>query len=148
MKFLYSILISTCLLWGLTLHAENPGDIAAEASPTIADRVKVVEAGICLNVDKERQPIGVLGPDSRIDTSIHKLYCWTKILNTYDPTEVIHIWYWRDVKRAEVTLPVGRSPGWRTWSSKIIMLHEKGEWRVEILDENRTHIATIPFYLE
>jgi len=129
----------TCILGLLPLHADN--------TPRIADRVKVVEAAICHSIDK-RQPVEIIGSDSRTTTGVRKLYCWTKILNAYGPSKITHVWYWKNTKMAEVTLPVGRSPGWRTWSSKKIQLHQKGEWRVEILDENRTRISTILFYLE
>ena len=143
MKSLFAKLLPAYLLFTLSLYA---GDKPIDSS-TVADRVKIVAGAICHRVDK-RQPIDVLGPDTRTRTSVKKLYCWTKILNLYDPSEITHVWYWGDIKRAEVTLPVGRSPGWRTWSSKLIQSHEYGKWHVEIFDENKNHIGSIAFFLE
>ena len=139
MKSFYQISIIACFLGLLPLHSDD--------TPLVADRVKVVEGAICHSVDK-RQPINIIGSNNPASTKLGKLYCWTKVFNAYEPTKVIHVWYWQNTKMAEVPLDVGRSPGWRTWSSKRIQSHQKGEWRVEVLDENRNRISTIFFYLE
>ena len=139
MKFFFHISIIACFPGLLPLHADD--------TPQVADRVKVLEAAICHSIDK-RQPIDIVGSNNPVNTRVSKLYCWTKVLNAYGPTKVIHVWYWRNTKMMEIPLAIGRSPGWRTWSSKKIQLHQKGEWRVDILDENRHRISTILFYLE
>ena len=73
-----------------------------------------------------------------------KLYCFSKIANLENYTEVVHAWYYGSEQRARVTLNVN-PPAWRTYSSKIIQAHEIGAWRVEILDQDGNLLETVRF---
>ncbi len=89
----------------------------------------------------DRQPF-----DARTtySASVGQLYCFTRIVNAQPPTEVTHVWYYQNVERARVTLPVN-SNSWRTYSSKIIQLHEAGQWYVDVLDAEGDLIVSLPF---
>ncbi len=76
--------------------------------------------------------------------SVAKLYCYSKIANVENYTEVVHAWYYGDTQRARVTLNVN-PPAWRTYSSKIIQAHDIGAWRVEILDQSGNILETVRF---
>ncbi|NIS68674.1 MAG: DUF2914 domain-containing protein [Proteobacteria bacterium] len=76
--------------------------------------------------------------------SVGKLFCFTKIVNAQDPTQITHVWYHGSVERARVTLPVN-SNSWRTYSSKIIQPHETGDWYVDILDAQGDLLVSVPF---
>ncbi len=76
--------------------------------------------------------------------SVGKLFCFTKIVNAQDPTEITHVWYYGSVERARVTLPVN-SNSWRTYSSKIIQPHEIGDWYVDVLDAQGDLLVSVPF---
>lgn len=139
MKYGALIILFICGLSTLT------ADVVSQAPP-VADRVRVADIKICRAIEK-RQPIHIVSADYPADSYVGKLYCWTKIFNAYEPSHVTHVWYWNNTKRAEVSLPIGTSTGWRTWSSKIIQPHERGEWLVEVLDENKKLLQAIKFYL-
>ncbi len=109
--------------------------IVTEASP-----VQVAEAAICLDVvDLQCQ-----GENTTFSSSLGKLYCFTRIIGAQEPTEIFHVWYYKEKERARVALQVN-SPNWRTYSSKIIQLHETGEWRVEILGPNNELLRVVHF---
>lgn len=111
-----------------SLHAQGQGT------------VKVIEGAICKNV-VDRVPVE---PGNVFSASVAKLYCFTEIAATEHPTEVTHVWYFGDVERATVTLPI-KSLNWRTYSSKTIQSHEIGPWRVEVRGPDGSLIETLRF---
>jgi len=108
-------LITFSLFLGVTVKAQ-------EAS------VEVAEAVICADV-VDREPVDV---GDEFETSVNRLFCFTKIIGIQAPIEITHVWYWGEVERARVSVPVGGS-GWRTWSTKAIQAHETGAWHVDVL---------------
>jgi hypothetical protein len=57
---------------------------------------------------------------------------WSAIEVQQVPSEIRHIYYFKDRVISDVSLDV-RSPYWRTWSYKIIAKERyRGEWRVDI----------------
>jgi len=76
-----------------------------------------------------------------------KLFCFTRIVGAEQETEVTHVWYYQDDELARVTLPIGSSD-WRTYSSKRFLPQWAGQWRVVILAEDGSELATVPFVLE
>lgn len=100
----------------------------------------VEEAHICRNVvDQGPESVG-----NTFEASVGKLYCFTKTMSAYNPTEITHVWYFGDTKRARVNLPV-KSFSWRTYSSKIIHAHEIGDWHVDVLGRNNEVLRTLQF---
>jgi hypothetical protein len=80
--------------------------------------------------------------------TVGKIYCLSKIANIENPTEVVHAWYYGNEERARVRVKLNVSPpAWRTYSSKIIRVHEIGFWRVEILDTDGNLLATERFQI-
>lgn len=100
----------------------------------------VAEAHICQNV-VDRDPVGV---GDTFEASVGKLYCFTKTMSAYNPTEITHVWYFGDTKRARVNLSV-KSFSWRTYSSKIIHAHEIGDWHVDVLSRKNEVLRTLQF---
>ena len=86
----------------------------------------------------------VVSQGSSFSASVGKLYCFSKIANIDNHTEVVHAWYYGSEERARVTLNVN-PPAWRTYSSKIIQVHEIGSWRVEILDHSVNLLESVRF---
>ena len=62
----------------------------------------------------DRVPVGI---SSYFDSSVGKLYAFTRIVGAEGDTRVYHKWYHGDVLVADVPLTV-RSGDWRTWSTK------------------------------
>ena len=121
------LLISLCLL--------IPAAGAQEANT-----VQIVAAAICKDVvDREAVDIG-----TQFSNSVSRLYCFTKVVSTEIPTEIVHVWSYGNVERARVSLAV-RAATWRTYSSKAIQSHEIGPWRVDVLDTSGNLLETINF---
>ena len=108
-------------------------------------------AAIASTIQVESSAIGedvvnreVVSQGDSFSASVGKLYCFSKIANLENYTEVVHAWYYGSEQRARVTLNVN-PPAWRTYSSKIIQAHEIGVWRVEILDQDGNLLETVRF---
>jgi hypothetical protein len=111
------------------------------AVPVLAQTAVKVERGVICTQIVEREPAGV---DSTFAPDVDRLYCFTQITGAQDPTTVTHVWYFGDTERARVELNV-RSVNWRTNSSKQVMPHETGAWRVDVLDSSGNVLKTIRF---
>lgn len=105
-----------------------------------AGDLSVETAVICRDVI-DRAPVDEA---SSFPVSVGKLYCFTKIVGAEAPTEVTHVWYFGDVERARIKLPIGAA-SWRTYSSKVLQEHEIGDWRVDVLDASGKIRATLIF---
>lgn len=105
-----------------------------------AVNMEVVNSAICEKIVNRE----VVNEGRSFSASVGKLYCFSKIANIENYTEVVHAWYYGNTERARVTLNVN-PPAWRTYSSKIIQAHEIGSWRVEILDASGNLLETVHF---
>ena len=117
-------IMTLCLLIPFSSHAQ-PSIEAASICTGVADR-EPVDAGTSFAVSMDR------------------LYCYSKIANITEATDIVHVWYFGETERARVSLGV-KPPAWRTYSSKIIQTHEIGSWRVEILDASGNLLETVKF---
>jgi hypothetical protein len=88
-----------------------------------------------------RAPMGI---SSSFDSSVGKLYAFTRIVGAEGDTRVYHKWYHGDVLVADVPLTV-RSGDWRTWSTKNVQPDWTGDWRLVIVSENGSILETIKF---
>ncbi|MBW2065208.1 MAG: DUF2914 domain-containing protein [Deltaproteobacteria bacterium] len=105
-----------------------------------SNELSVAEGKICIDVVNRE----CINANTRFASPVEKLYCFTRIVGAVTPTSVTHVWYFGDKERARVTLKVG-SPNWRTYSSKIILPHEIGEWHVNVLGPDGKLLMVIPF---
>ena len=115
-----------------------PGSIYAQQS----DSLNVATAVISKNI-ADRQPVE---PGSSFSVSVGRLFCYSKVTNIQNSTQIYHVWYYGDTERARVALNVN-PPNWRTYSSKIIQAHEIGKWHVKILDDANTLLQDVEFDL-
>ena len=121
-------ILSLCLLIPFSSYAQQAGSLSVET------------ASICTGV-ADRQPVGAA---TSFSVSNDRLYCFSKIANIAQATEIVHVWYFGETERARISLGV-QPPAWRTYSSKIIQPHEIGSWRVEILDASGNLLDTLKF---
>ena len=105
-----------------------------------AAEISVETSAVCEDV-VDREPVN---EGTSFSVSVGRLYYFTKIVGAETATEVTHVWWHGTEERARVSLPVGGS-SWRTYSSKAIQAHEKGTWRVEVLDANGNNLETVEF---
>ena len=123
-------IMSLCLIIPFSSHAQQ------------ADALIVESASICTGVaNREAVDAG-----TSFSVSVGKLYCFSKIADIQESTEIVHVWYYGETERARLSLGVN-PPAWRTYSSKIIQTHEVGSWRVEILDASGNLLETTKFEL-
>jgi hypothetical protein len=104
------------------------------------EQLQVTDSAICLDiVDRE-----CTGTDTNFPASVGKLYCLTKIVGANNPTQITHVWYYGHTERARITLGV-RSVNWRTYSSKLIQVHEIGDWHIDVLGPKDEFLKVIQF---
>lgn len=127
-----SLIAILCMLFVLCLI---PSGFSQE-TPAL----EVTDAAICQNVENR----ACVGAKEEFPANIDKLYCFTRINGAAEDTEVTHVWYYGDIERFRISLPV-RSNSWRTYSSKKIQAQETGKWRVEVLGPGDKLLKTISF---
>jgi len=128
-RILFSAGICTAIL---TLCLINP--MPSHAQPSIE------AASICTGI-ADREPVDA---GTSFSVATDRLYCFSRISNITEATEIVHVWYFGETERARVSLGI-KPPAWRTYSSKIIQTHEIGPWRVEILDASGNLLETLKF---
>ncbi len=102
-----------------------------EAKPELVPaEVSMVSLKIATDIDK-RAPQGVA---TNFSLRQKKLWAWVKVNNDEAPTEIKMVWKRNGRVRSQVTLKVGVSPAWRTWSSKTLGPKDAGDWSVEVFD--------------
>ncbi len=105
-----------------------------------ASSLQIQDAAISTGVH-DRIPTGI---SSRFDSSVGKLYAFTRIVGAEGDTRVYHKWYHGGTLMADIPLTV-RSGDWRTWSSKNVLPDWTGNWRVVVVSENGTVLGTVDF---
>ncbi len=121
-------LISICLFSSSAVSAQQPASL------------QVLDATISRDVI-QRAPVDA---GDSFPASAGKLICFTRMVGAQSPTEITHVWYFGDVERAQIKLPVQASQ-WRTWSSKIIQPHEVGQWFVDVVGPGGKVLQTLQF---
>jgi general secretion pathway protein A len=125
------------------IQPETPKErepLAREEDKKPLKSVQVREKQICQNV-VDLRPVGT---GSSFNSSVGRLYCFTRISVSRIPSKVTHVWYCRDTERARVNLAI-KSYTWRTYSSKTIRTDDIGEWRVDVLGPKGTVLSTLHF---
>jgi hypothetical protein len=79
---------------------------------------------------KDKEPVG---PNTAFPVDIGKVYFYTVVNTTEEPTAIAHEWYYKNNKISEVKLAV-LFPRTRTWSYKTIPPEMTGDWKVRVID--------------
>ena len=133
------------------------GGIQVNHPPRSEPAVEVLEVALAAGVS-ERQPERQFSPSgpcqqgeqarmSRIDAARHAaVVLWMRVKSAA-PQELKHTYYravsqperresdWEEV--SAVSLSIGRSASWRTWSQKALRQGLEGAWKIEITSPNR-----------
>ncbi|MEL6178558.1 MAG: DUF2914 domain-containing protein [Myxococcota bacterium] len=108
-------------------------------------RLTVVDSTIALDVIK-RTPLGsgdTFSPEDEV------LWAWVRVKNSGEHKRTITmVWKHEGKVRSNVTLDVGVSSGWRTWSKKSITKRDQGFWTVEVLSPEGELLDTLKFEVE
>lgn len=144
--FILSLLMlqSTCARTTIVVPAPAPQEAApAKEEAPAPVKLNVEEIAIAPEI-KDLAPIS---PGKIFEASMGKFYCFTRITGATRPVTVKHVWYYENERAAEIPILV-TSPDFRTYSSKIVRLDQKGIWRVEVIDENGASLGTVEFTLQ
>ena len=119
-----------------------------EKSEIIASRILELNyMQIARNVDsKERAAIdpGTVFPDT-----VRNLYCISGIDNRNGGSqELVHLWRYKGVTVAKITMQIERSINWRCWSVVNIDPRKKGTWFVSVADTNGNEFGSTRFYIK
>ena len=88
-----------------------------------------------------------VGVSTNFPASVGKLSCFTKIVGAKTDTYITHVWYYGNMERFRINLPV-RSASWRTYSTKTIRSWETGVWHVDILDSDGNRLEVLNFHID
>lgn len=102
--------------------------------------IDIVDAVICRMV-KDRKPVD---PSTDFPSSVGTLFCFSRAVGAKIPTKITHVWFFGNVERARITLPV-KTADWRTFSTKKIGPRETGVWHVDILDAAGNRLEVLNF---
>ena len=114
-----------------------------EEREALHSELEIVDDAIATGVVK-REPVGVsahFGDDAGV------LWAWVQVRNLKAPSQVTMVWRHEGEVRSRVTLDVGVSPRWRTWSRKSVGAKDHGEWTVEVLSPDGETLRTLKFEL-
>ncbi len=109
-------------------------------SYSFASKIKV-EQFVCSENIVNRTPVNI---SKTFSTELDKVYCFIKVKTDKTPTYIYHVWYKNGKKIAEIKLNI-KYQSYRTWSYKTIFPNDVGDWKVEILDNNKNKIAETYF---
>ena len=104
----------------------------------------VQDIKICKSINK-RNPVG---SDVVFTNNVDSLYCFTRIQNPGQKSEVKHIWYYDNQMMTQVRYNVKKSNTYRSWTKKTILSNQIGKWRVDIQDDNGTIIGSKNFEIK
>lgn len=153
-RFLTTITLSTLTFPAVAL-ACPPDDIATAASQIALSfpsgleasvipsksHLTLVDAAVARDVLR-RTPID---EGDSFDPSIEALYAWVRVRNLGEDTAITMVWKKSGEEKLSVTLPVGHSYGWRTWSKKRIRARDAGVWTVEVYDAEGILVGSTGF---
>ena len=107
------------------------------------NETRVSDAAIATGIEN-LIPTGV---SEKFPSTVGTLFAFTNIQGSEGETQVLHRWIYEGMVKAEIPLSV-KSKNWRTFSSKVILPEWKGDWKVEILNEDGSLLFSLPFTLE
>ena len=106
--------------------------------------LKLKNIQICRNIS-QRNPIGA---DVVFMNDVDSLYCYTRIQNLGQKSEVKHVWYFEDNIMTQVRYNVKKSNIYRSWTKKTILPNQVGSWRVDVQDYNGKIIGSKKFQIK
>ncbi|MBH25007.1 MAG: hypothetical protein CMH57_11235 [Myxococcales bacterium] len=108
-------------------------------------QLKVIDSTMAIDVIK-RTP---LGAGDTFSTDDEVLWAWVRVRNDGEHTRAIKmVWKHDGEVKSNVTLDVGVSKGWRTWSKKSITERDAGLWTVEVFSPEGEVLDTMKFEVE
>ncbi len=93
---------------------------------------------------KDRELIGMA---ESFPASIERIYCFLRVYEVAEDTEVTLVWYHGQNELLKTILPLQKGARWRTFAYKNIH-GQKGEWKVEVRDSTGKPLKEVKFKIE
>ena len=124
------------------LPLNEPAPIVRASEPRIQApaALAVVEATLAHGVSK-RRPVRPATEFRVGDVA----WAWISVKNSGEAQPATMIWYRDGEVRSRLTLDIGKSPRWRTWSRRTMRSSDVGSWQVEVHDQHGEIIHTLRF---
>lgn len=132
-----SILLASVSGYSINVFAQGEAESAEGSEPPIS--VKSIR--ICEKVEN-RDPVNE-GAEFKHDSG--NIACHTVLSCNLDDQTIHHLWYMNDALMAKVTLKIGKSLNWRTWSTKNLVAESVGKWKVVVQTEAGDELASFEF---
>jgi len=130
-----------------SLPEDDPAPAPAappEAQPSTSG-LRVLRAYVCKGIE-QGEPTEA-GKSFVPEDGVLRLCCFSEIAGATGPDTVHHVWRWGDREMARVALEV-KSSRWRTWSTKRILDEWRGEWHVDVTDNEGGVLTRLEFSVE
>jgi hypothetical protein len=121
----------------LTAALTLAAGLAAVGNVLGASTVQLDKMAVGTAIDNKE----LAGTATEFDSSVQRLYCWSKVTAANPPAKITHVWYADGTKEAEVPLDI-KYPTVRTWSSKSVW---PAKWKVEVLSDSGESLGTSEF---
>ena len=136
MKKMANVVKGLLVVFMVSLFAV-PAVFSQDAALTI-DRMVV-----CENV-VDREPVGVADTFS---ADVGRVYCFIEAKDVKADTAISFVWYFHGNQMAKVDLTIKQGDRWRTYASKNLG-GLKGDWKVEIQDQNEVILKIAEFKVQ
>lgn len=109
-------------------------------APSVSKNLNVEKIAVGTAIDNKE----LSGTGTDFQTSINRVYCWTRITATNPPVQIKHIWYADGKKEAEIPLDI-KYASVRTWSNKAVW---PGQWRVDVTTDSGEVLSSMEFKVQ
>jgi hypothetical protein len=142
---LVSLLITLAFVMILSVISESPGQEKVRQEPSPGEIRDFTIARLVVGTGVEnREPVGVA---ESFPASTERVYCFLEAVDIVKDTEVSFVWYLDQNELLTFNLPLEKGARWRTFAFKN--LHgQKGDWKVEIRDEDGKPLKEVKFKVE
>jgi hypothetical protein len=117
---------------------------ASESENLEAEGIFSISRLVIAGSIEDREPVGMVNSFS---ASTEQVYCFLEAADIKENTSVSFVWYYGEEEKAKVTLPLGKSSRWRTYSSKKLG-GLRGNWKVVLQDSNSAALQSVEFTVE
>ena len=126
----------------LPLDEALPTIEAPESTPAeeAAGSLSVVESALAHGVS-QRRPVRPVTEFQVGDVA----WAWISLKNSGDSQPATMVWTRDGQIRSRLTLEIGTSPRWRTWSRRTMRASDVGDWHVEVQDAQGQVLHTMRF---
>lgn len=88
----------------------------------------------------------LVGEAIEFGNDVGRVYCVITVSGADKPTEVAHVWYYKDQEKARTNLPI-KYKKHRTWSYKTIHPQHVGDWQVDVVDSSGNVLKSFAFVI-